>query len=79
MFDSLFENADLLFKARYLLRQLTELHHTQKVRKVLDVVSPGWQQPAEENSQLYYELMYFFEYARVRAFSGYVPPKFQDR
>ena len=45
----------------------------------MDVFSPGWERSAKDNSQLYCELMYFFEYARVRALSAHVPQKFQNR
>lgn len=79
LFECLFKEGDFPNKARYTRNLLNDPIHTKRVLNALDVYSKDLKKSAEEDSQLYCDLLKLFEYAKARLLSGHVPGKLCDK
>lgn len=76
LFDYVFTPADLSNKAGYILNMMTDAHLIGYLKNALTIfLEKDWEKFAGNQAEFYYRLASFFEYARIRALSGHVPPK----
>lgn len=75
LFDYVFTTADFSNKAGYILNMLTDAHLIGYLKNALSIfLEKDWEKSAGDQAEFYYRLASFFEYARIWALSGHVPP-----